>query len=101
METGGNLKRTPDVEAVGAGGDGMARPTAIAAKTGVVAAASLLLGKRAMGTPGSIDIHGGGRGNAGEGAGNVGEKGFGGVGKARRGGGVGAGGGRRRLIELD
>ena len=67
LEPGGELKSTPNLKAIGAGGDGMVRSAAIAAKAGVVAAAALFLGKRAMGTTSSIHIHGGVRGDIGGG----------------------------------
>ena len=62
MEPRGELKSSPNLKAVGAGGDGMATASAIAAKTGVVAAAALLLSEGTMGTTSGIHIHGGMRG---------------------------------------
>ena len=55
----------PDVGSVGTGGDGMICPPAVCTKTPLNSATAFLGGKSTHGTPGTVQIHGGGTGGAG------------------------------------
>ena len=55
----------PDVGSAGTSGDGMICPPAVCTKTPLSPATAFLGGKSTPGTPGTVQIHGGGAGGAG------------------------------------